>query len=156
MAGGQQGDASVRAAQQLADAVLFPAAVATDRADVLPREGLDALADAGLYGLPGPAWAGGADADCATVCQVIEALASGCLTTAFVWSQHLNAVRGVTASENPVVRELLEPLCRGAVRAGVALDGARPGRRPCSRLARTVGGACPARRSGSRGGAASR
>lgn len=139
MAGGHQGDATVRAAQQLADAVLFPAALATDRADVLPREGLDALADAGLYGLPGPTWAGGADADFATVYRVIEALASGCLTTAFVWSQHLNAVRGVTASENPAVRELLEPLCRGALRAGVALDGARPG--PASLLAaRTDGG----------------
>src|SRR5205807_1147801 len=44
----------VAVAQQLADELLFPAAVETDRADVLPRELLDALADAGLYGLAAP------------------------------------------------------------------------------------------------------
>lgn len=139
MAGQETGTAIVRGAQQLADDVLFPAAVATDAADTLPRAGLDALAEAGLYGLPGPRWAGGADADAATVWAVKEALASGCMTTAFVWSQHLNAVRAVTASTNPAVADLLEPLCRGRVRAGVALDGARPG--PVSlRASRTDGG----------------
>ena len=35
-------------AQRLADDVLFPAALATDAADVVPVELLDALADAGL------------------------------------------------------------------------------------------------------------
>ena len=47
-----------------------PAATATDRSDVLPRENLDALADARLYGLSGPAWAGGLDADFPTICTV--------------------------------------------------------------------------------------
>jgi alkylation response protein AidB-like acyl-CoA dehydrogenase len=75
----------VETAQRLADEVLFPAALATDAADAVPVELLDALAEAGLSGLAGPTAAGGLDADFSTVCTVVEALASGCLTTAFVW-----------------------------------------------------------------------
>jgi alkylation response protein AidB-like acyl-CoA dehydrogenase len=111
-------------AERIADELLFPAATATDRADVVPAQLLDALAEAGLYGLAGPSSAGGLDADFATVCSVIEALASGCLTTTFVWAQHLGAVRAVAASENAAVREWLGPLCRGEQRAGLALGGA--------------------------------
>ena len=66
----------VDVAQRLADDLLFPRALETDRADSVPSELLDALADAGLYGLAGPAWAGGADADFAAVCDATEALAS--------------------------------------------------------------------------------
>jgi alkylation response protein AidB-like acyl-CoA dehydrogenase len=115
-------------AQRLADEVLFPAALATDAAEAVPVELLDALADAGLYGLAGPIDAGGLDADFATVCAVVEALASGCLTTAFVWVQHLGAVLTVASSENAALRdEWIGPLCRGECRAGLALGGAVPG-----------------------------
>jgi alkylation response protein AidB-like acyl-CoA dehydrogenase len=118
----------VATAQRLADEVLFPAALATDAADTLPVELLDALADAGLYGLAGPIDAGGLDADFVTVCAVVEALASGCLTTAFVWVQHLGAVLAVASSENTALRdEWIGPLCRGERRAGLALGGAVPG-----------------------------
>ena len=118
----------VETAQQLADEVLFPAALATDAADTLPVELLDALAAAGLYGLAGPAAAGGLDADFATVCGVVEALASGCLTTAFVWVQHLGAVLAVASTENTALRdEWLGPLCHGERRTGLALGGAVPG-----------------------------
>jgi len=71
-------------AERIAEDLLFPEALATDGAPVLPVELLDALADAGLYGLTGPASAGGMEADFQTVCAVVEALSSGCLTTAFV------------------------------------------------------------------------
>jgi alkylation response protein AidB-like acyl-CoA dehydrogenase len=115
-------------AQRLADEVLFPAALATDAAEAVPVELLDALADAGLYGLAGPIDAGGLDADFATVCAVVEALASGCLTTAFAWVQHLGAVLTVASSENAALRdEWIGPLCRGECRAGLALGGAVPG-----------------------------
>jgi alkylation response protein AidB-like acyl-CoA dehydrogenase len=50
---------AVETAQRLADELLVPAAVDTDRADVMPRELLDELAAAGLYAL-------GAEADFAT------------------------------------------------------------------------------------------
>jgi alkylation response protein AidB-like acyl-CoA dehydrogenase len=118
----------VETAQRLADEVLFPAALATDDADSVPVELLDALADAGLYGLAGPTAAGGLDADFEPVCAVVEALASGCLTTTFVWVQHLGAVLAVASSDNAALRdEWLEPLCRGERRTGLALGGAVPG-----------------------------
>lgn len=117
----------VQAAQRIADEVLFPAALSTDASDVVPRELLDALADAGLYGLAAPEDCAGLDADFGTVCAVQEALASGCLTTAFIWAQHTGLVHSLTAGGN---RELtarwLAPLARGEVRAGLALGGALP------------------------------
>lgn len=117
----------VGTAQRLADDVLFLAALRTDAADVVPVELLDALADAGLYGITGPASAGGLGADAPTVWAVAEALASGCLTTTFVWAQHNGVVRAVAASENAAMQDWIEPLCRGTVRAGLALAGALAG-----------------------------
>jgi alkylation response protein AidB-like acyl-CoA dehydrogenase len=114
-------------AQRLADDLLFPAAPVTDAAPLVPSELLDALAAAGLYGISGPTWAGGLDADLPTVCAAAEALSSGCLATAFVWAQHLGVVRAAAASENPWAKERVSPLCAGDLRAGVALAGALAG-----------------------------
>lgn len=119
--------AIVGLARRLADDVLFPGALETDAAETVPRARLDALAAAGLYGLTGASDVGGMGADHATTCAVVEALASGCLTTAFVWTQHLNAVRAASATTSPSVRALAGPLCSGRMRAGVALAGARAG-----------------------------
>lgn len=116
---------SIDEAQRLADDVLFPAALATDAAEVVPRELLDALAGAGLYGLAAPAAVGGLEADFSTVCAVQEALAGGCLTTAFVWAQHLGLVHSLTERGTPEQQaRWLEPLARGEIRAGLALGGA--------------------------------
>jgi alkylation response protein AidB-like acyl-CoA dehydrogenase len=112
----------VETAQRLADESLFPAALTTDRADTLPVELLDALADAGLYGLPA------AVEDFEQFCAVVEVLASGCLTTTFVWAQHLGAVRAALLSENEAMRDWVEPLLRGERRAGLALGGAVAGK----------------------------
>ena len=109
----------VERAQQLADEVLFPTALETDAADTLPVGLLDALAAAGLYGLEG--------ADFETVCRVVEVLASGCLTTTFVWAQHIGAVRAAAMSENPTMAEWVPLLVSGERRAGLALGGALPG-----------------------------
>jgi alkylation response protein AidB-like acyl-CoA dehydrogenase len=114
---------AVEAARRLAEDLLFPAALETDRADIVPVELLDALAGAGLYGLAAPAAVGGFDADFATTCQVVEALSSGCLTSAFIWAQHLGAVHAVAQLPD---RSWLEQLARGTVRAGLALGGALP------------------------------
>jgi len=117
----------VGTAQRIADEVLFPAALTTDASDLVPRELLDVLAAAGLYGLAAPRESGGLDADFGSVCAVQEALASGCLTTAFVWAQHLGLVRALAAHRDPeLTARWLAPLARGEVRAGVALGGARP------------------------------
>ena len=111
----------VAEAQRIADEVLFPAALATDAADVVPAELLDELAAAGLYGLEG--------ADFPAVCRVVEALASGCLTTTFVWVQHLGAVRAAATSDNPAMREWLPLLSSGNRRSRSA---SRPGAAACS------------------------
>jgi len=100
----------------------------TDASDLLPVSHLDLLAREGFYGIAGPVEAGGSNLDPTTTATVVEALASGCLTTAFVWLQHRNPVRAVAASKTPSLREVwLEPLCQGERRAGIALAGNRPG-----------------------------
>jgi alkylation response protein AidB-like acyl-CoA dehydrogenase len=115
-------------ASQVAENILFPSAMNVDAADRIPAGHLDALAEAGLYGLAGPVSAGGLDADLATLCGVIEIMSGGCLATTFVWLQHHGAVRALAASQNSVLHDRwLEPLCRGAQRAGIALGGVRPG-----------------------------
>jgi alkylation response protein AidB-like acyl-CoA dehydrogenase len=125
-------------AQDLADDALFPAALATDATEAVPVKLLDALAGAALYGLTGPASAGGLDADFNTVCAVVEALSSGCLTTTFVWAQHIGAVLAAASSENEAIVGWVGPLCRGERRAGLALGGAVPG--PPALRARQVEG----------------
>jgi len=116
----------VETAWRLADDVLFPAALETDRCDVVPVDVLDALAEAGLYGLAAPAALGGFDADLRTVCEVQEALASGCLTSAFLWAQHLGLVHVLSEIGGSVGDEWLGRLALGEVRAGLALGGALP------------------------------
>jgi alkylation response protein AidB-like acyl-CoA dehydrogenase len=117
----------VEVAQRIADEVLFPAALSTDASDVVPRELLDALGEAGLYGLAAPPEFGGLDADFRTVCAVQEALASGCLTTAFLWAQHLGLVHALAAGGDPGLQaRWLPPLASGEIRAGLALGGALP------------------------------
>lgn len=92
---------SVARARRSADELLFPAAGEVDRLGAVPREHLDALAAAGLYGLVGPAAAGRLDADEATANAVIEALVTwprrspGCSTS--VWSAWSRTVRGPRA-----------------------------------------------------------
>lgn len=112
---------AVETAQRLADEVLFPAALATDAAGAIPLASLDVLADAGLYGAALPD-------DLEVTCAVLEALAGGCLSTAFVWIQHLGVLRAAMFSEQAHVREeWSEPLARGERRGGLALGGALPG-----------------------------
>jgi alkylation response protein AidB-like acyl-CoA dehydrogenase len=129
----------VETAQRLADELLFPAALATDAADVVAVELLDALAEAGLYGLAAPREAGGLDLDLLTICAVEEALASGCLTTTFVWGQHLGLVHSLAENGSPDLRATwLAPLACGEIRAGLALGGALP--RPTLSARPTAGG----------------
>jgi alkylation response protein AidB-like acyl-CoA dehydrogenase len=131
----------VERAREIAEGSLFPAALETDEADLLPVANLDLLASEGFYAIGGPREAGGLELDLPTSYAVVEALASGCLTTTFVWLQHRNPVRAVAASRTPGLRKAwLEPLCRGDRRAGIALAGNRPGP-PILRARRAPGAA---------------
>jgi alkylation response protein AidB-like acyl-CoA dehydrogenase len=128
----------VEAARALVADLLAPAAAEVDAGGVLPRGHLDALAAAGLYGLVGPADAGGLDGDGAALAAVAEELAAGDLATAFVWLQHHGVVGRLAASG--AQPELLADLCAGRVRAGIALQAAlRPG--PPAMRARSDGDA---------------
>lgn len=104
--------ALLAAAQVLADDVLFPQALEADRGPGVPVDQLNALAEAGLHGVSvqvGPQ----------TLTALIETLASGCMTTAFVWAQHLGATAAAHFSEGRANR-FAEDLVAGRLRAGVA------------------------------------
>lgn len=107
-------------ARRLADDVLFPHANEVDRSGVIPEAQLDALADAGLYGLFSPVECGGLGLDRSTIESVQETLAGGCLTTAFVWTQHAGPARASAASNGPVRDRWASSLARGSARGGVA------------------------------------
>ena len=99
-------------AQLLADDVLFPRALEADRGPGVPVEQLSALAEAGMHGAS-------VSAEPETVTALIETLASGCLTTAFVWAQHLGATAAAHFTESPAHR-FADDLASGTLRGGVA------------------------------------
>jgi alkylation response protein AidB-like acyl-CoA dehydrogenase len=117
----------LQVAEELADELLFPTAIATDAGDRVPRAHLDRIAEAGLYGMYGPVEFGGLGVDEAVGRKAMEIMAGGCLTTTFVWMPHHGAVRSVAGSSTPGLREeWLAPMCRGERRAGFALGGILP------------------------------
>lgn len=119
-------DEYLDAARRIADDVLFPNALTLDRTAILPLGHLQALADAGLFGVAAPVADGGLGTDdAATMARLVETLAEGCLTTAFVWIQHHGTVASVAAADGPIRDRWLRPLCRGELRAGIGLAGLR-------------------------------
>ncbi|MEH1123206.1 acyl-CoA dehydrogenase family protein [Micromonospora sp. CPCC 206061] len=113
---------------EIVEDVLFPSAAQVDRADRIPEEHLDLLASEGFYGVAAPPEEGGLGPDMTTAAYQLEALASGCLATTFVWMQHHGAVLAAAFSDRPGVQERwLRPLARGERRGGIALTGLRPG-----------------------------
>jgi alkylation response protein AidB-like acyl-CoA dehydrogenase len=115
-------------ARRFADEVLAPAAMEVELTGQIPAAQFDGLAAQGFYGLAGPVEAGGLDVDFPTACRVIEVMASGCLSTAFVWLQHHGTVRAVAGSGDARLKDKwLRALCEGKRRAGVALAGTIPG-----------------------------
>jgi alkylation response protein AidB-like acyl-CoA dehydrogenase len=115
----------IATARALADGLLFPEALDIDRAPVVPARYLDAFAAAGLYGLLGPASAGGLEADGLTAARVIEAIGGASLAAAFIWIQHHGVVRAIAAARKELRDLWLEPLCQGRIRGGVAIGGLR-------------------------------
>jgi alkylation response protein AidB-like acyl-CoA dehydrogenase len=78
-------DAAARASE-IVEQLLFAAALDVDRAERVPEAHFAALANAGLYGLAAPT-AQQPEVPPSALTDVAEALASGCLATAFVWVQ---------------------------------------------------------------------
>jgi len=101
------------------------AAAAQVERDGVQRATLDRLAAAGLYGIQGPEWAGGAEATGPTYRRVAELLAGADANTWLVWFQHHPVVRMLAASENEALKSHLPDLCSGKARAGVAFSHLR-------------------------------
>lgn len=123
-------DRLLQLARRMSDELLAPRAAEVDARGRFPVDHLDQLAASGLYGLSGPASAGGLGADRETSNRVVEELARGCLSTTLVWLQHQGVLRAVAASVAAGRKDhgpLLAGLCTGRVRAGVAVGGVRPG-----------------------------
>ncbi|HZT64598.1 MAG TPA: acyl-CoA dehydrogenase family protein [Acidimicrobiales bacterium] len=111
----------VDAARSLAEDVLLPTAAAIDAAPVLPRHRLDLLAERGWYGLSAP-WSGMTQQDS---WRVLEAFAGGCLTTTFVWMQHLGTAPACSSGPEHL-RPWVEALATGERRSTVAFAGLLP------------------------------
>jgi alkylation response protein AidB-like acyl-CoA dehydrogenase len=116
-------DETVARARQIADEILFPAALKVDEGAFDLTAHLDLLAEEGFYGLAAPPGVGTLKvSSLPAACQVVEELASGCLTTAFVWVQHHTAVLAAASSEQPgITEQWLAPLVAGQHRAGLAI-----------------------------------
>ena len=93
--------------------------------DGVQRATLDRLAAAGLYGIQGPEWAGGAEATGSTYRRVAELLSGADANTWLVWFQHHPVVRMLAASDNEALKAHLPDLCSGKARAGVAFSHLR-------------------------------
>ena len=126
-------DQLLQLGRRVSDELLAPAASEVDALGRFPRGHIDRLASTGLYGLAGPAKAGGLGADRETGDRVLEDLARGCLSTTFVWLQHHGVLRSVAAAVadgRDQYASLLAGLCSGQRRAGIAVGGVRPGAAP--------------------------
>lgn len=120
-----RGSYFVDRARQLADELLFPAAVEVDLTSAVPDGHFELLADEGYYGIVAPCEFGGAGLGLPELVAVIEVLAGGCLATTLTWLQHHGVVLALTDTHNtPLWAEYLTGLALGTIRAGVAVAGA--------------------------------
>lgn len=109
----------------MAEGLLFPTSLSTDRAGRVPSAHLDALAEAGFYGLFSSPEDGGLGLSREEGENVIEILAGGCLTTTFVWMQHLSTAALVSRLSGRVHERWARALAAGTTRAGVAFSHLR-------------------------------
>ena len=117
----------VAVARDIADTVLFPAAIEADRTGRVPESHWRRLAEAGLYGIAAPVESGGPGLHLPAIVEILEALAGGCLATAFTWVQHHGMLASLAASPNIALRdEVLPAAVSGRVRGGVAYAGVVP------------------------------
>ena len=101
-------------ARKLSDDVLAPEAADVDRRGSFPRENLNALAAAGLMGLPVSEELGGPGADVFTTTLVTEQLGMGCASTAMCFHMHIAAASLIAAvADGDQVERFVEPILAG-------------------------------------------
>ena len=119
-------DALLRRVRRVAEEALVPQAEEIDRAEIVPRGHLEALAEAGVFGLSGPVEYGGQAAPGAVSRRVAEIVAGACGVTHFVQAQHHGPVGMIAGSDNgPLKERYLRSLCEGRLLAGVAFSHLR-------------------------------
>ncbi len=100
---------------------LAPRAEQTDRTRAYPEESLDALRDAGFWGLRASKQHGGQGADLLSTLLVVEELAKKCPSTAMCYKMHLEASELICrVPTDEQVERLVRPLARGEVLSTVA------------------------------------
>lgn len=103
-------------------------ALAVDRASSVPLEHLEALASIGLYGAFAPVEAGGLGLDREGLAEVVEALASACLASTFVWIQHFRLLEAaLDDGAVDVLRGARADIVAGALKGGITLTGMQSG-----------------------------
>ncbi len=108
--GARRAAAVLGTAARLAAEVLAPAAMSVEATRRVPAFAPGPAGRRGLLRNGRPAYAGGLDlARSPTACRVVEVLASGCLSTAFVWLQHHGAVRAAAAAPAPAAGRAARP-----------------------------------------------
>ncbi|QUQ65274.1 acyl-CoA dehydrogenase family protein [Kutzneria sp. CA-103260] len=114
-------------AAKIADEVLLPAASEVDRYGRIPGSHFDRLAEDGFYGLVAPPEFGGLGVEFPDFLELVEILASACLTTTFTWLQHHGVVMGLAMTPNSALRaQYLGRAASGELRGGSAFSGAIP------------------------------
>ncbi|MFN8637263.1 MAG: acyl-CoA dehydrogenase family protein [Chloroflexota bacterium] len=105
----------------LARREIGPRAERADRERRYPRESLEALREAGLWGLRVSPEHGGLGADLLTTCLIVEEIAKQCPSTAMCYKMHLEASEVLVRAPTPYqVDQFVEPLGRGEILATVA------------------------------------
>lgn len=108
-------------AQLVVEEILDKYAADVDRTGRLPRAHLDELARRGFYGL---VTSEGITPD--VLIDTAATLIAGCLSTGFVWAQHIGALRSVAWGANNTLREqYMARMQTGDYRCGVSYAGAR-------------------------------
>ncbi len=114
-------DGPVERARRVGAEVLAPVAQATDQADAVPAHHIAALADAGLFGIYGPASHGGSAVAGPVARAVHRALGGACGATYFVWAQHQGPTMLLVATPETGLRDRwLSRLCAGDMVGGTA------------------------------------
>jgi len=108
-------------AAEVAARALAPRAEQTDRTGTYPQESLDALRDAGFWGLRASKEHGGQGADLLSTLLVVEELAKKCPSTAMCYKMHLEAAELICrVPTDEQVERFVRSLARGEVLATVA------------------------------------
>jgi Acyl-CoA dehydrogenase, N-terminal domain len=117
----------LRRALKIADEVLLPAAGDVDRTGRIPDSHFHRLAEDGFFGLVAPVEFGGQGIDFPGFLQIVETLASACLTPTFTWLQHHGVVMGLAMTPNADLRDrYLRQAVSGQLRGGGAFSGVIP------------------------------